>query len=180
MFYCAAKKSLCLALAIPAVVFTSTSAIAGQVVPGCPGDVVPTGAVDVDDLLAVINRWGQSSVVHQVTAGARFAFVPGTVEAKSGDQVLWIWQFDSHTVTSGSGCTADGTFNMPLNTFNPQAMYDIPASFVGTIPYFCLPHCPFGMQGTINVGPFWEDANGSGTVEVDDLLTVINGWGPCN
>lgn len=71
-----------------------------------------------------------------------------------GDFVIWTWAASGHTVTSGSSGTVagDGTFNSdpggttrPLGTVyawkvngahNPQN-------------YYCQPHFPFGMTGTI-------------------------------
>lgn len=148
--------------------------------PGCLGDVVPTGEVNVDDLLAIINRWGQAVVTHEVIVNATNTFIPSTTNAKSGDSVRWVRQGGSHTTTSGSNCMGNGTFSAPLTSASPQFTYVIPANFVGSIPYYCIPHCAFNMTGTINVGSFWEDIDGSGSVNVDDLLAVINNWGPCD
>jgi plastocyanin len=153
---------------------------AGAPSPGCLGDVVPNGAVNVDDLLAVINRWGQTWMTHEITVGATVTFTPSAVNAKSGDSVRWTRQSGHHTTTSGANCTGDGIFHAPLELETPEFTFQTPTDFVGSIPFFCTPHCTFGMTGNITVGPFWEDVTANGVVNVDDLLGVINGWGPCS
>jgi len=136
--------------------------------------------VNVVDLLAVIGRWGDIADTHEVNAGGGFVFSPSTINAKSGDSVHWNWLSDNHTTTSGTGCTPDGVFfDAPLNTFDREFTFPIPSDFVGQIPFFCQPHCFFGMTGVINVAPFWEDVTANGVVDVQDLLGVIGGWGPC-
>jgi hypothetical protein len=35
------------------------------------------------------------------------------------------------------------------------------------------------MTAGVTVAPFATDTNGSGNVDIDDLLAVINGWGSC-
>jgi plastocyanin len=145
--------------------------------PPCPGDITGDHIVGVPDLLAVINAWGQAVVTHNVDLDGQ-DFVPDITNAKSGDTVNWIWvSGGTHSITSGTPCTSDGTFNQIISAGTFQ--YVIPTSFDGAIPYFCIPHCAFGMTATINVAPFKEDVDQSGSVGVPDLLGVINGWGNC-
>lgn len=144
--------------------------------PPCPPDINGDHVVNVVDMLAVINAWGQSNVVHDVQV-TDFAFTPSQVNAKSGDTVRWNWVEGIHTITSGSVCTPDGRFNQAISSGSWQ--YVIPQDFSGAIPYYCAPHCAFGMTGNIDVAPFDVDVNGDGTVNVGDLLGVINGWGAC-
>ena len=60
---------------------------------------------------------------------------------------------------SGSNCTNNNLFCSPNNTncaanptSNTGATYDRVFPTMGTFPYFCRPHCLFGMTGTIFVG----------------------------
>jgi plastocyanin len=135
--------------------------------------------VDVNDLLAVINAWGEQAVTHNISVGNNF-FAPEFLEARAGDTLKWNWVAGSHTVTSGSPCVADGMFNANIASPNNLTFsYVIPNDFSGPLPYFCIPHCGLGMTGNVNVAPFKEDVNGDGIVDVNDLLLVINAWGPC-
>ncbi len=144
----------------------------------CPGDVTGDRVVNVDDLLTIIGAWGQTTSVVDVGV-AGFSFVPATVKARTGDTVRWTQISGFHTVTSGSDCTPDGMFNAPITNKSPIFEYVIPADAPANIPYYCLPHCHFGMVGMIEVEPFAVDTTGDGVVNVDDLLLVIGAWGTC-
>lgn len=78
-----------------------------------------------------------------------FEFVPKTVNIRVGDTVRWIWVDGGHSVTSGSGCSADGRFNSQVQGggFTFVQTFHQP----GQVPYFCIPHCSIGMTGTVNV-----------------------------
>jgi plastocyanin len=95
---------------------------------------------------------------HEVRV-SNFAFDPAEVMAVAGDTVRWIWEGGSHTVTSGSDCTPDGLFDEPLTAASPlyEHTFDGP---VGTMPYFCIPHCLSGMTGEVVVT---APASGIGT-----------------
>ena len=144
--------------------------------PPCAPDVNGDHTVNVADLLAVISAWGQTNVIHDVSV-TDFDFTPSLVNAKSGDTVRWNWVNGIHTITSGTNCTGDGRFNQPISSGTWQ--YVIPSDFSGSIPYYCAPHCGFGMVATIDVAAFGADVNDDGTVNVADLIGVISGWGPC-
>lgn len=145
--------------------------------PPCPADLNGDHTVGVPDLLGVINAWGQSVQTHIVELNGT-SFTPNLVNAKSGDTIQWNWLGGgSHSITSGTGCTGDGRFNQLISS--GSWFYVIPSDFAGTIPYYCIPHCAFGMTADINVVPFAGDVNGSGSVGTPDLLAVINAWGNC-
>jgi plastocyanin len=147
--------------------------------PPCPPDITGNLIVDVDDLLAVINTWGQTATTHNI-AVSNNEFTPSELEARAGDTLKWNWVIGSHTVTSGLPCTADGMFNANIASPNNLTFsYVIPHDFSGPLPYFCVPHCGFGMTANVNVAPFKSDVTGNGIVDVDDLLAVINAWGQC-
>jgi len=145
----------------------------------CPGDVDDSGEVNVADLLAVINAWGQHAVVVNVTV-TNYEYMPGSFGARAGDTVRWIEDVGFHTVTSGADCTPDGRFNAAINSARPQFEYTLGPMDVGALEYFCIPHCSGqGMFGSIQVEPFPEDLTIDGVVNAADLLAVINAWGPC-
>ncbi len=125
---------------------------------------------------------GEVHEVHQI----EFSFVPQEVKVEAGDTVRWIWSSDFHTVTSGNpdDCLPDGLyFNEPLWQQNPIVEWVVPADLDGAVPYLCLPHCLLDMVGTIfiEVSPTCDgDVDGDNDVDFDDLLAVLDGWGPCS
>lgn len=101
--------------------------------------------------------------VFDVTVGPKenkFTFSPDTLNIAVGDTVRWTWASDSHSVTSGTDCTADGQYCSPDNTNcdagilnNTGFVYEHTFTQAGTYSYFCFLHCFAGMTGVINVGP---------------------------
>ena len=55
----------------------------------------------------------------------------------------------------------------------------IPANTIGTINYFCQPHCLSNMKGTIVVTPI-GDINNDGKVDGADIGLLIGAWGSSN
>ncbi|MBT4766811.1 MAG: hypothetical protein HOO04_00440 [Phycisphaerae bacterium] len=79
-------------------------------------------------------------------------FEPDHVDVNAGDAIFWLHGGGTHTVTSGADCIADGIFNSPLDNFNPMPFYVVPwNASPGVLDYYCIPHCGFGMTGTIGV-----------------------------
>lgn len=116
---------------------------------------------------------------HVVTQSG-FTFSPSTINARPGDTIQWVRTGGSHTVTSGSACTANGIFSGVLNSTSTTFTWVVPASAANsTIPYFCNPHCLSGMTASIVVGPPVNpaDLNGDGAVNAQDLATLLGGWG---
>ncbi|MBX3374684.1 MAG: hypothetical protein KF817_12705 [Phycisphaeraceae bacterium] len=112
-----------------------------------------------------------------------FTFTPQQATVAPGQTVFWIHSDGVHTVTSGSGCAQSGLFNAPLSAANPSVEFIVPLDATGEIPYFCMPHCGFGMTGTLIVVPRTPpcpgDLDDSGDVGFNDLLTMLSSWGPC-
>jgi len=111
-----------------------------------------------------------------------FAFEPAEITVQAGDVVVWIHGGGSHTVTSGTDCFPDGRFDSPLDNFNPMPFYVVPNDEpTGTIDYYCIPHCGMAMTGVINVTGSGtdcpEDVDGNGSIDVDDLLSLLSTYG---
>ena len=103
------------------------------------------------------------SEIFDVTVGPlanEFSFVPDTVNISVGDTVRWTWESDSHSVTSGTSCIADGQFCSPDN-MNCDAgilndtgfVYEFTFTQPGMYQYFCAIHCFAAMTGVVNVLP---------------------------
>ena len=92
--------------------------------------------------------------------GNELTFDPDTINVGVGDTVRWTWASNSHSVTSGTSCTADGQFCSP-NNMNCDAailndtgfVYEFTFTQPGTYQYFCALHCLAGMTGVVNVLP---------------------------
>jgi glucose/arabinose dehydrogenase/plastocyanin len=91
--------------------------------------------------------------LHAVTVDVQirnFSFSPKDVTVNVGDTVVWT-QFDAvnHTVTSGTACSSDGTFNSGFLSSGQTFSYTFATA--GSFPYFCIPHCLSGMVGSVTV-----------------------------
>lgn len=119
--------------------------------------------------------------VHEITQ-VNFTWSPDVVTVSPGDTVRWIRTASAHTVTSGSSCTPDGLwFDVPLNGVTPIFEWVVPSGTPSEIPFFCTPHCAFGMTGTIIVeaADCFGDLDGSGDRGFGDLLQLLSSWGAC-
>jgi plastocyanin len=89
----------------------------------------------------------------EVGPGGSFVFSPDTVNINTGDTVTWTFMTGGHSTTSGTSCAYNGpgpnTWNSGI--LNSGATFDFTFNTPGTFPYFCIPHCTFGMVGTVNV-----------------------------
>ena len=150
-------------------------ALGNAPVSGCmAGDADGNGAIAINELIAAVNAAldGCTGVAptptpmsmpttHTVLVGsAGFSFSPSNLTIQVDDTVQWNWSSSGHNVISGSQCSPDGEFCSPSDSncagaplANQGATYSHTFSAAGTFPYFCAPHCGFGMVGTIVVEP---------------------------
>ncbi len=109
---------------------------------------------------------GGGGTTHHISAGGS-VFSPDYVEVEIGDTIIWTRTGGNHTVTSGANCTPDGLFDADINGKVATFEWVVPADAPMDIPYYCIPHCNFGMVGDIHVldaagpdsdGDGWEDS----------------------
>ena len=82
--------------------------------------------------------------------GTVLQFMPSRLVVEQSDYVRWNWIGGSHTTTSGSACAANGLWSSALSSLSTtftRAFADPPATY----PFFCSPHCAFGMTGQVVV-----------------------------
>jgi plastocyanin len=100
--------------------------------------------------------------------GVSTAFHPNRAVVEQSDYVRWSWTGGSHTTTSGAPCTANGLWSSSLISTVPsftRQFADVPATY----PFFCSPHCAFGMTGNIVVTTDIQATvtDASGAVQLD-------------
>ena len=78
-------------------------------------------------------------------------FDPPEVRIKVGERVRWTWVSGSHNVVSGARCVPDGVFSSGATTATPGAQFEHTFDARGEFPYYCDPHCGFGMVGRVIV-----------------------------
>mgnify|MGYP006282351517 CR=1 FL=1 len=78
-------------------------------------------------------------------------FDPSSVTINKGDVVKWDWKSNTHTVTSGANCMPDGNFSSGNAPQNAGTTYCLQFNKTGTFQYHCVPHCNFGMKGSVTV-----------------------------
>jgi plastocyanin len=140
------------------------------------GDANGDGQITIEEILTAVNNAlgscptpvptatplpGVTPVTHTVEVGPNgtFVFNPPTLTIHVGDTVQWTWKSSGHSVNSGSSdCVGDDQFCSPDDSdcahaplSNLDATYSHTFTVAGTYPYFCTPHCGFGMVGTITV-----------------------------
>jgi len=121
-------------------------------------------------LVGIVSPVVQAATTHVVNQVGT-SFSPANIVVSPGDTIEWHWSAGIHTVTSGSPCTPDGVyFDSPLTSGNPLFSYVVPNDGTTFIPYFCMPHCLLGMQGTITIVPQTDACcNGTTGVCTDDV-----------
>jgi len=133
------------------------------------GDADDSGDISVNEIVAAVNTAlngcttplpTPTPTTHTVVVGPNgiLVFDPADLTIHVGDTVEWSWASSGHNVVSGSDCVADGQFCSPSDSSCADAglssrgtTYSHTFTAPGTYPYFCSPHCDFGMVGTIMV-----------------------------
>ncbi|MBK8232683.1 MAG: T9SS type A sorting domain-containing protein [Candidatus Eisenbacteria bacterium] len=100
-------------------------------------------------IIALAATLGPAQAVTHVVQVNSLSFNPATLTIQVGDTVLWQRVLGIHDVVSGSDCVGDGLFEAPINAMNPTFSFTFTSP--GVVPYVCMPHCAFGMEGVITV-----------------------------
>ena len=81
-------------------------------------------------------------------------FTPASVTINAGDTVTWNNQQGFHDTVSGSSGVPNGLWNSSAQfgrIMQPGDSYSVTFNNPGTFPYFCSPHWPLGMVGSVQV-----------------------------
>ena len=100
--------------------------------------------------------------VHEVIVAPSGAgrFEPAELTIRPGDTVLWRWEGNRHTVTSGVPGQPDELFCSNRTeasgcrgnvTHNSGHTFSFTFEEAGSFPYYCRPHANLGMTGTVVV-----------------------------
>ncbi|MGH7994578.1 MAG: Ig-like domain-containing protein [Limisphaerales bacterium] len=91
-----------------------------------------------------------------LTGTAADVFVPPVTNANVGDHVVWVWEGNLHSTTSGTNGTAGDDNGVPSGLWT-SGVNSQPHSFTNTFTsagsflYFCSIHFSVGMTGAVNV-----------------------------
>ncbi len=117
------------------------------VLAGCGGGGGSSGNAAASTVEVVACNTVTPSATVNATAGN--AFSPTSVTIPANGVVQWTTSSNiDHTVTSGSGGTADGKFNEALN---PGTSVCLKFTTAGSYSYFCTFHVAMGMIGSVTV-----------------------------
>ena len=92
---------------------------------------------------------GQASGAVKATADNKFD--PATVTVAVGGTVTWTNEGGFHTVTGGTGPSAQDPSKMNGTLDAAGKTYAVKFDKAGTFPYFCSPHESLGMKGEVVV-----------------------------
>ena len=84
-----------------------------------------------------------------VAPGGDHSFSPVSVSIQQGDTVKWTWRASGHSVTSGTPGHPSGLFDSGLHSSGSTFSFTFPDP--GTFSYYCIPHGPSGMTGSVTV-----------------------------
>ena len=102
-------------------------------------------------LIVMIAVWSSRAAFaagFTVTMNSTF-FTPATLSIGQGDTVTWTNHSGiTHTSTSGSSCLANGLWDSAVAN---NASFSRTFTSAGSFPYYCTPHCAFGMVGSLTV-----------------------------
>ncbi len=154
--------------------------------------IARNGLVALGSLIVGMTAVAATATTWTVNASG-MTFSPANITVAPGDTVHWVRIDGTHTVTSGSGCVHNTPyFNAPLDATHLTFDWVVPMG-VGLVPYYCTPHCAFGMTGLITVQsgvtqsfmmtldgnqenpPVSTAATGTGTATLD-LVTNLLTW----
>ncbi len=79
-------------------------------------------------------------------------FSPSSLTVTAGTKVTFSWVSGGHSVVVGSGCTPGGpiTLDTGVQGAGFSTAVTMPST-AGDVPFYCSPHCSFGMTGVIHV-----------------------------
>ncbi len=84
-----------------------------------------------------------------VGAGGTLTFSPSVVNIHTDDKIIWTWQGNFHSTTSGSGGTPNGLWDSSV--FNQPHSFTNTFGSAGNFPFYCSIHFGSGMTGVVNV-----------------------------
>src|SRR5213593_2348926 len=110
---------------------------------------VMAAAMTITSLLILCSAVASGTTVTVTVGNGGFFFTPSSVTIHPGDTVQWTWSSSGHSTTSGTPCTPNGLWDSGIQ--NQGHTFSRTFNTVGSFPYFCTPHCDFGMTGMVTV-----------------------------
>src|ERR1043166_7383255 len=108
-----------------------------------------TAVLAVAALVVIGPTVASATTVTVTVADNCLCFNPASVTIHPGDTVQWTWSSSGHSSTSGNPCSPNGLWDSGI--LNQGQTFSHTFNAVGSFPYFCVPHCSFGMIGMVTV-----------------------------
>src|ERR1051326_776090 len=108
-----------------------------------------TAVLAVAALVVIGPTVASATTVTVTVADNCLCFNPASVTIHPGDTVQWTWSSSGHSSTSGNPCSPNGLWDSGI--LNQGQTFSHTFNSVGSFPYFCVPHCSFGMTGMVTV-----------------------------
>ena len=103
----------------------------------------------------------------------QLSFSPSTIVVAPGDSIIWNHVSGNHIITSGTNCISDGLyFDEVISASNSEFTWLVPNDAASDIPYFCEPHCGFGMEGLILIQTPDIATSHLATINGSDVLQI--------
>ena len=123
-------------------------------------DILKTSGLTFGSATITGCLWGSSSTDEDTAAtievgpGGRFIFDPETIRISAGDTIEWIWRTHNHNIVPDivpESASWEGTPGDSTITYGPNYTYEKTFTTLGRYSYYCQPHLPAGMVGTVVV-----------------------------
>jgi plastocyanin len=86
-----------------------------------------------------------------LTGTAADVFVPPVTNISVNDSVVWVWEHNNHSTTSGTNGVASGLWDSGLFLGTLPHSFTNTFTSAGSFVYYCQVHVTIGMTGAVNV-----------------------------
>lgn len=117
---------------------------------GSPVAAAGTVTMDAAHTLAITAQAIPDPNTIKVGQGG-LVFSPDSLTVQVGTTVTFHWSSSGHSMVIGNPCSPSGVLDSGIRSAGYELTYTPMA--VGDVPFYCSPHCGFGMTGVIHVVP---------------------------
>lgn len=116
------------------------------------GSPVPAAGAVTMNAAHTLGATAQAIPTNTIRVGqGGFVFSPSSLTVQVGTTVTFHWSTSGHSMVLGNPCTPSGVLDSGIQNAGFEMTYT--PMTAGDVPFFCNPHCGFGMTGVIHVLP---------------------------